>query len=84
MAYGLLQDGNRLKAEAMAGLRDAEEKKERREMQNENLKDAKRQGEVQSTASMAVTGAVMGNNIVPGWGAVVGGVIGGLAGWASS
>ena len=83
--YGLLQMSQSLKQQGMAGLGDSAKLEQQRNMLNEQMKEQKKTTEKTSMASGAATGAMMGFMMGAGpVGAVVGGAVGLLGGWALS
>lgn len=84
MSYGLVQSGHKFKDEAMQGLSDVARLEENRDRTNENLKQEKKNTETNAVMSGATTGAMMGSQIMPGWGTVIGGVVGAVGGWVLS
>jgi hypothetical protein len=73
---GLVGTGQAYQDQAMYGLEQAADLEERRNMQTRRNKTSR----VQSEASLAGTGAAIGTQIAPGWGTVIGGAAGLLAG----
>lgn len=72
----ILQSAQAYNQQALQAGTAASEIAERRYEANKELKSARRQSQLSGAAS----GAMVGNSIVPGWGAVIGAGVGLLAG----
>lgn len=61
-----------MQSEALQGIGQSEEMKQRQEMQKEQQEAAQKQGQMSAVG----TGAMIGTQIMPGWGTVIGAAIG--------
>jgi len=73
---GLIGLGQNYRQQAQALAGQSDELKFRREQENQMIKNAK----IQRQASLTATGAMVGTEISPGWGTLIGAGIGLIAG----
>lgn len=78
---GLVGMGQKQQNEALGMLGQAAEEEQKRKLENERLEHERKQGNVQLGATAgALAGATYGSEILPGWGTVIGGVLGAVGG----
>jgi hypothetical protein len=77
----ILNTGASTKSQAMDGMRKAARMGLEREMAGEQLEAQEKQTKASMAGSGMATGAMVGTAILPGWGTVIGGVVGGVAGY---
>ena len=76
MAYSIMDMGNSTKSQSKQSLKTLADMEQNREMVNDQNKQQKKNGQMSSAAS----GAIIGTQIMPGWGTAIGIVVGYLGG----
>ena len=76
MSYSIMQAGQSTKNKATGSLKTLSDLEQNREMTNNNLEQQQKSAQMSGTAS----GAMIGTQIMPGWGTAIGAVVGFVAG----
>jgi len=76
MAYSILQAGQSTKNKATGSLKSLSDMEQNRDMTNENLDQQQKSSQMSGAAS----GAMIGTQIMPGWGTAIGAAVGFVAG----
>ncbi|MBH0017422.1 glycine zipper domain-containing protein [Pseudoalteromonas sp. NGC95] len=76
MSYSIMQAGQSTKNKATGSLKTLSDLEQNREMTNNNLEQQQKSAQMSGTAS----GAMIGTQIMPGWGTAIGAAVGFVAG----
>ena len=76
MAYSIMQAGQSTKNKATGSLKSLSDMEQNRDMTNENLDQQQKSSQMSGAAS----GAMIGTQIMPGWGTAIGAAVGFVAG----
>ncbi len=76
MGYSIMQAGQSTKNKATGSLKTLSDMEQNREMTNDNLDQQQKSAQMSGAAS----GAMIGTQIMPGWGTAIGAAVGFVAG----